>query len=361
MRILALCFFLQAFSGCYVTKQAWHQGKLYRSRQSIAELLSSPSTEAKLRQQLEFSQEVIAYGKTQGLSTENAYRYYVELGRESISSLVEAAYPDRLESITWWFPVVGRVPYLGYFDEKERDAYAEKLRAEGYDIYTTTATAFSSLGWFDDPLYSSMVRRSKESLAAILFHELTHRTVWISGHAEFNEQLASFVEIYLTRKYLQELNLKENLQHYEDLLHDQGLYRQWVEHLSAELREFYQKAGALPAKGEQSLFSTQKNAIFERFVTQLVPRFKHYNLIGTGAWNNARVLASASYQPDYQRFYASLQCSKAETIGTYLQQVQEAWKKHPVEPYEIIDQFCIPLFIPQEGGHNDRNQQSRAR
>jgi predicted aminopeptidase len=356
-RFLLLWLVIQHLSSCYVTQQAWQQGKLYRSRQPITEVLQSPSTDPQVRAQLAFSQQVIAYAASQGLNCENAYRYYVQLGGDSVSYLVQAAYPDRLEAVTWWFPIVGSVPYRGYFDKAERDRYAESLRKEGYDIYLGTATAFSSLGWFDDPLYSSMLRRGRASLAAVLFHELTHRTVWISGQADFNEQLASFVEVHLTRKYFAELKLEDELKRYETLLHDQRLFADWVDALSSELKDFYKKNAENTSVREQDLFLQQKNAIFERFVSQRVPRFIHYDFLGEEPWNNARVLASVSYLPDYQRFNTSLQCSKASSIGAYLQQIQAAWQKRGAinDPYTIVDQFCSA----QGSGHNDHNRENR--
>ncbi len=327
-------------SSCYVSKLAWHQGKLLNSRQKIAALINKDDTPPSLRQQLELSQKILAYAQRQGLAADNAYRYYVELGRNDISYLVRASPFDRLEAKTWWFPLVGDVPYLGYFNEQERDVYAAELAAQGLDIYKTTASAYSSLGWFDDPLYSTMLNHDQAALASLLFHELTHRTLWLSGQAEFNEHLASFVEVYLTRQYLQELNLREELQSYEAGLADEALFAGWIKALEAELSVFYKEQKS--EKREQALFLAKKSAIFERFVTQEVPRFKRYKMLGDGPWNNARVLASSTYLPDYQRFYASFRCSKATSIGSYLSALREAWAKQgsDADPYTLLDQFC---------------------
>jgi len=107
-----------------------------------------------------------------------------------------------LESITWWFPIVGRVPYLGYFSKADRDSKASELRTEGYDVYETGVGAYSSLGWFDDPIYSPMLRRSEADFAHLIFHELTHRTLWIRGSVEFNENLAEYAADFLLEKLL---------------------------------------------------------------------------------------------------------------------------------------------------------------
>ena len=98
-----------------------------------------------------------------GLNTDGAYLYYIHTEQPVVSYLVQAAHADKLKSVKWWFPIVGSVPYKGYFTRSDRDAEAEKLRQQGYDVYTTGVGAFSSLGWFDDPIFSSMLRRNTAS------------------------------------------------------------------------------------------------------------------------------------------------------------------------------------------------------
>src|SRR5690606_18969091 len=116
---------------------------------------------------------------------------------------------DRLEFVTWWFPVVGSVPYIGYFDKADRDAKATELKQQGYDVSVGGAGAFSSLGWFEDPIFSSMLDRGPADTAHLFIHELTHRTLWIPGSTEFNENLAEYVSYRLTPQYLRKTKRAE--------------------------------------------------------------------------------------------------------------------------------------------------------
>jgi predicted aminopeptidase len=107
--------------------------------------------------------------------------------------VVSAAYRDQLEFYTWWFPIVGSVPYKGYFKPEDALAEARDLERRGYDTLVRPASAFSTLGWFNDPLLSSTLQLDSVSLANTVIHELTHNTFYASGHAVFNESFANFV------------------------------------------------------------------------------------------------------------------------------------------------------------------------
>ena len=203
---------LLLLSGCYVTGQAWHQNNLLNSRRPILLLL----------------QEILAFAGQAGLNVRGAYRYYIELPQPVVSYLVYGAKADRLEAVTWWFPIVGRVPYLGFFDKGDRDDKAGELEAQGYDVYRGAAAAFSSLGWFEDPVFSSMLRRRSSALAHLFFHELTHRTYWAAGSAEFNENLAEFVAHRLTREFLEQKGSSQQLQRYEQVRRDRRLFKKWL-------------------------------------------------------------------------------------------------------------------------------------
>jgi len=107
--------------------------------------------------------------------------------------LVSAAYRDTLKPYTWWFPIVGRVPYKGYFDFDAARREAKNLAAGGFDVYVRPSDAFSTLGFFNDPLLNTTLKGDTLSLANTVIHELTHNTFYASGQAPFNESFAMFV------------------------------------------------------------------------------------------------------------------------------------------------------------------------
>src|SRR5207248_1330211 len=144
-------------------------------------VLADPATKPQVKAKLELVGRVLAYAANEGLETEGAYHYVIQTQLPVVSYIVEAAEPDRLEFVTTWFPVIGAVPYLGYFREEERDAKAAEYAAKGLDVYKSAAGAFSSLGWFDDPIFSAMLSHGDADTAHLFFHELTHRTLWVPG------------------------------------------------------------------------------------------------------------------------------------------------------------------------------------
>ena len=339
-----LLIFLSTLSSCYVTRQALHHNQLYNSRRHIAHLLSDPGTPEKTKKRLKRLIHILDYAKKQGLDTSHSYRYYIHLEGDVISYLVSAAEADRLESKTWWFPFAGTVPYLGFFDESERWQESEKLRTDGYDVYETESAAFSGLGWFEDPVFSPMLKGGRTRLASIIFHELVHKTLWVQDHAEFNENLASYLEDHLTKKYLEELGLKKQLKKFLDKKRDLELYKIWLSDLKEALTGLYDQP---PPGGRQTLLA-KKEELFRSFITEKRPEFKWADYVGDEPWNNARVLASSLYSPDTSRFLKAHQCSGMPDAGQFLERLSQALRQND-EPFEALDSLCQDSDLTKRG------------
>jgi predicted aminopeptidase len=128
-----------------------------------------------------------------GLAAKQSFTTYSRLERDTLVLVLSGAYPDRLVAYSWWFPIVGRVPYKGYFDFDAAREAERKLSARGFDAYLRPSPAFSTLGWFNDPLLSTSLRADSVDLANTVIHELTHNTYYAAGGAVFNESFANFV------------------------------------------------------------------------------------------------------------------------------------------------------------------------
>ena len=318
LKKLLYLYLVSTTTGCYLVNQAYHQNSLMNSRRPIVEVVEK-NDDNWLVGRLRYVRDVIEFAKNNGLNTKNAYEYYVDLDRDSISYLVYAAEAYSLESYTWWFPIVGEVPYLGFFDSKERDKFADDLASEGYDISKGNVGAFSSLGWFEDPIYSSMLKRGNAALAHLLFHELTHRTFWSSGSTRFNENLAEFIAGKLTESYLLKEKEYELLKKYKRRQADRVLYKEWLSRLKSSLVALYSSGANLDE------IKVRKKKVFEGALGDL-PSFSsgYEKYIRRREWNNAAVLSSSLYSPDFSLFEKSYSCISADSVGEYLQMLRFA-------------------------------------
>ena len=191
--VLIACLLLFP-TGRYLLRAGWEEGKILARRQPIAALAADPATPAALRSKLALVLAARAYAqKSLGLETGQSFTSYSALDRDTLVLVLSGAYRDRLKSYTWWFPVVGRVPYKGYFDFDEARRQERELAARGFDARLGGASAFSTLGWFNDPLLPTTLRADSLTLANTVIHELTHNTFYAPGGAVFNESFANFV------------------------------------------------------------------------------------------------------------------------------------------------------------------------
>jgi len=140
-----------------------------------------------------------------GLKESKNYTRYVELDRDYLAAIVSACAKDSFTRYQWWFPVVGKVPYKGFFNVADARKERKKLEKKDLDVWIRPVDAFSTLGWFRDPLYSYMKEYSEKELADLIIHELLHATVYIKNQSQFNEELAEFVGSEGARLYMQKI------------------------------------------------------------------------------------------------------------------------------------------------------------
>ena len=190
-------------SGCYELQAAVGQLSLVVRRRPIDAVIADPATPAALRTQLAQVAAMRDFASRElGLPDNASYRGYVDVGRGAVVWNVYAAPEFSVEPRRWCFPVVGCVEYRGYFSAARAQAFAARLHARGEDVVVRGAAAYSTLGFFADPVLSTMLGWSDAELAGIMFHELTHQVVYAAGDAPFDEALASLVEREGVRRWL---------------------------------------------------------------------------------------------------------------------------------------------------------------
>ena len=164
------------------------------ARQDVTEVISSTETDAATKAQLELSQEILSFAvEHMSMSVGKRYRKYVALDQPYVVWNVFAAKNNSTEGYTWCYPVVGCAPYRGFFAQADAEQLARSLAEEGLQTYLGGVPAYSTLGWFDDPLLSTFLHWPEPDLVNLLLHELAHGEVWAESDVVFNESLASFV------------------------------------------------------------------------------------------------------------------------------------------------------------------------
>lgn len=178
----------------YVIRAGIEEAKILSRRRPIQEVSSDPATAAETRRKLELVLQARTFAAEYlGLDAGESYTTFSRVDRDTLLMVVSAARKDRFQQHTWWFPIVGRVPYKGYFDFESAYEEAASLEAKGFDAYVRPTAAFSTLGWFNDPLLSTVLRSDDVFLVATVIHEITHNTLYIPSRVSFNESFASFV------------------------------------------------------------------------------------------------------------------------------------------------------------------------
>ncbi len=206
MALLVLTVAL-ALSGCqtfsFYGQAIKGQYSILFHQEQIDKLVAGQQTPAHLKQQLELVGQLRSFAEQDlKLPVNGHYRKYVDVHRPYVVWNVEAAPEFSLEPKSWWYPLVGSLEYRGYFSESGARDYAERLKKKGYDVYVGGATAYSTLGWFKDPILNTFVFESEGDLAETIFHELGHQRVFASGDTDFNEAFATTVGQEGARRWL---------------------------------------------------------------------------------------------------------------------------------------------------------------
>ena len=192
--LAAVVYLIASPTGRYLVRAVWAEAGILARRRSISDIVADSATSAQTRRKLQLVLAARAFAaESIGLRAKQSFTTYSPLDRDTLVLVLSGAYRDRLKPYTWWFPIVGRVPYKGYFDFPGAKQAARDLDARGFDVYLRPSPAFSTLGWFNDPLLSTSLHADTLSLANTVVHELTHNTFYAPGSAVFNESFANFV------------------------------------------------------------------------------------------------------------------------------------------------------------------------
>lgn len=178
----------------YLLRAGWEEGRILLKRRPLEAAIGDSTLEESVRETLRLVRDVRAFAMAAlGLDAGETYTTFADVGRDTLLLVVSGSERYRLDPYRWWYPIVGSVPYKGFFNPGGAMRQAERLEARGYDVYVREADAFSTLGWFEDPLLSTVLARGPTGVVVTVIHELAHNTLYVANATPFNESFASFV------------------------------------------------------------------------------------------------------------------------------------------------------------------------
>jgi predicted aminopeptidase len=301
---LMLSSMLSGCSPIYFLRAAYEEGRILWRRQPIADFLATPDLHNDTKEKLTTVLAVRDYARNVlKLNVAGSYASYSYVDRPDLTYLVIAAPQTELRPYTWWFLVVGHVPYKGFFSKSEAQSEAERLHKQGYDTTIRTSAAFSTLGWFDDPLLSHLLRFDKIALSEVVFHELFHNTLYIKGAGAFNESAANFVGHRATIDFFGQRFGHESAEHrravqlWQEELEFAGFIEELIVNLSGLYRRDIAKQDKLRLREE--VFARSQSEWARRVANRPAHRFRGFS---QQPLNNAVLMHYGVYLNSLQLF-----------------------------------------------------------
>jgi predicted aminopeptidase len=345
--LAALLLLLGACSPTYVLRAGYEQAKILNRRQPIARMIEDPATDSTTRAKLRLVLQAREYAaRDLGLEVGRSYTTYARVDTDTLLHVLSAARKDAFEPHTWWFPIVGRVPYKGWFDRAPAEREREELERRGLDTYLRPASAFSTLGWFNDPLLSTLLRAPEVRLANTVIHEVTHNTFYAPGQARFNESFATFVggrgaiDFFCGREDEGSTRCAQARGEW----HDDLLFGEFLTRLLAALETLYAREDLSSAQKIEIREGIFEDALRE-FREELRPRFR----VSTFAsfeelpLNNATLVGRRLYYHRLDLFDRVLAAHGGD-LRTTVEAIIAAARSHRDDPYAGVE-----ALLPDDG------------
>ena len=294
---------------------------LWKSRPN-SKLLASDHTSEALKSRLALAGELCDFASQElALPGHAAYHRYADLGRDHVVYVMHAAREFSLEPKTWRYPIVGEMDYRGYFRKTDAEGYAEMLRTEGYEIHLGGVDAYSTLGFFHDPLLNTFITYPEISFAETIFHELTHRRFFRRDDTEFNESLANMVAEEGVRRWLTSKGRTADLADYEKRLVKRRDFHAEIEFTREELTRLYASGMPEPEMRERkhrilTELKSRARDLQRRWGTKQLEEWLRLDL------TNAHLLALITYNSRIPEFQNLLNESGGD-FETFFDEVEE--------------------------------------
>ncbi len=348
MRV-ALLAGLALLLGACETLSYYQQGvrgemQVLHARRPIPALLSDPQLDARLRSRLEMVQRIRQFASEQmDLPAAHQYDTYADIGRHDVAWAVLAAPRYSLQPHRWCYPVLGCLDYHGFFDEDKAQRYAQALARRGNDTYVAPVQAFSTLGWFRDPVLNGFLDLPEPDLAELIFHELAHQRLFFKGDTGFNESFATAVAEAGVRRYGQAYGL--DLRAWQQQKQVQQSITQMLMQTRQQLGEFYAQTSdpAVQAQGKAAILASLQQHF--AVLSQRLPGAADYAPL-IKATNNASLISVADYHDLVPAFDALLQHDEGR-FSRFFSDCRSLKRLHPdARRLSLHNMATAPLVHP---------------
>jgi predicted aminopeptidase len=342
---VALVLFLSAFPiGRYLARAGWEEAKILWRRRPIEEMVSDSSVAPAVRSKLALVLAARSFAAADlRLDAGESFTTYSQLDSDTLVLVLSAAYRDRLAYHRWWFPIVGSVPYKGWFDFEKAQREERAFQERGFDTYLRPASAFSTLGWFNDPLVSATLRADTLSLANTVIHELVHNTFYVPGQAEFNESFANFVGARGSAEFFRMRGQARVVAEAEARWSDDKLLALFWKKLHGDIDTAFKSNPGDSLRETRimlrdSIYRAARQELIYRVGPQLrtvAPRY-----VERVRLDNAALLARRIYLTDVALF-DSVWVREGRDVKRTVQRVIELAKSDPKRPYDALRAWLV--------------------
>jgi predicted aminopeptidase len=337
---VALLACTAACSPIYVIRAGFEEAKILSRRRPIARVLEDPATDAETRRKLLLVLQARNFAEhALELNARESFTTFSRVDSDTLLLVVSAAYQDRFQAYTWWFPIVGHVPYKGFFNFEDAHEEARRLAAQGFDTYVRPSGAFSTLGWFNDPLLDTVLRYDDVSLVSTVIHEILHNTIYVPSQVGFNESFASFVGDRGAIVFFCERDGPDSplcIQARNDW-HDTLLFGRFLSEFVRELQALYDRTDLTSAQ-KIDMRTGVFNGARERFRRDVLPglRTRSYRNFGSGTLNNATLIGVRLYYDRLDLFEQVFQ-RRGEKFLDAVRAIEQAARANPRDPFRAIN------------------------